>query len=93
MVCGICVSAWHGVAYTQLAGLSGAARAGTALGMANTAVFVVCFLVPLAIPHLLSVQGWSLVWACAAACAAGAMRLLAGARTPGRRRAVDGCPR
>ncbi|CAB5721042.1 Inner membrane protein yhjX [Delftia tsuruhatensis] len=79
VACGICVSAWHGVAYTQLAGLSGAARAGTALGMANTSVFAVCFLVPLAIPHLLSAEGWSLVWAFAAACAAWAMRLFAGA--------------
>lgn len=77
VVCGICVSAWHGVAYTQLAGLSGAARAGTALGMANTAVFAVCFLVPLAIPHLLAAEGWGLVWALAAACAAWAMRLFA----------------
>lgn len=79
VVCGICVSAWHGVAYTQLAGLSGAARAGTALGMANTSVFAVCFLVPLAIPHLLSAEGWGLVWALAAACAAWAMRLFAAA--------------
>lgn len=73
---GICVSAWHGVAYTELATLAGAQRAGTALGMANTAVFVVCFLVPLAIPHLLSTQGWALVWVAAAACAGLAMRLL-----------------
>ena len=35
LVSGVCVSAWHGVAYTELAMLSGAARAGTALGMAN----------------------------------------------------------
>ncbi len=76
-ICGICVSAWHGVAYTQLAGMAGAARAGTALGMANTSVFAVCFLVPLAIPHLLSAQGWGLVWACAAACAGWAMQLFA----------------
>lgn len=73
---GICVSAWHGVAYTELATLAGAQRAGTALGMANTAVFVACFLVPLAIPHLLSAQGWALVWLAAAACAVLAMGLL-----------------
>ncbi|KND55284.1 Permease of the major facilitator superfamily [Candidatus Paraburkholderia kirkii] len=36
---GVCVSAWHGVAYTELATLAGTARAGTALGMANTAVY------------------------------------------------------
>ena len=76
LVSGICVSAWHGVAYTELAVLAGAARAGTALGMANTSVFAVCFVVPLVIPQLLTLQGWALVWAGAAGCAAVAMRLL-----------------
>ncbi len=74
---GVCVSAWHGVAYTELAVLAGAARAGTALGLANTSVFAVCFLVPLAIPLLLARQGWALVWGGAAGCALVAMRLLA----------------
>lgn len=87
-ICGICVSTWHGVAYTQLAGLAGAARAGTALGMANTSVFAVCFLVPLAIPHLLSAEGWGLVWACAAACAVGAMHLFARAGKAGTQRSA-----
>jgi hypothetical protein len=73
---GICVSAWHGVAYTELASLAGAARAGTALGMANTSVFLVCFLTPLGIPHLLTLQGWPLVWLAAAGCAAAALPLL-----------------
>ena len=73
---GVCVSAWHGVAYTELATLSGAARAGTALGMANTSVFLVCFLTPLSIPHLLARQGWPLVWLMAAACAGAALPLL-----------------
>lgn len=67
-ICGIAVSAWHGVAYAELATLAGAARAGTALGLANTSVFVVCFLTPLTIPLLLAWQGWPLVWL--AACAA-----------------------
>ncbi|MFS2055632.1 MFS transporter, partial [Variovorax sp. CT11-76] len=56
-VSGICVSAWHGVAYTELATLAGAARAGTALGMANTSVFLVCFLTPFSIPHLMARGG------------------------------------
>ncbi|QHI97508.1 MFS transporter [Xylophilus rhododendri] len=81
-VAGICVSAWHGVAYTELAVMAGAARAGTALGMANTAVFASCFLVPLAIPQLLSAQGWASVWLCAAACALLAMPLLARRAAP-----------
>ncbi|MGJ7490808.1 MFS transporter [Variovorax sp. ZT4R33] len=78
---GACVSAWHGVAYTELASLAGAARAGTALGMANTSVFVVCFVTPLSIPHLISLQGWPLVWFAAAACALVALPLLVPSRT------------
>ena len=73
---GVCVSAWHGVAYTELATLAGAARAGTALGMANTSVFLVCFVTPFSIPHLLAMQGWPLVWLAASACALVAMPLL-----------------
>jgi sugar phosphate permease len=76
-VSGVCVSAWHGVAYTELATLAGAARAGTALGMANTSVFLVCFVTPLSIPHLLALAGWPLVWLAASACALLAMPLLA----------------
>lgn len=75
-VSGVCVSAWHGVAYTELATLAGAARAGTALGMANTSVFLVCFVTPLSIPHLLALQGWPMVWLAASACALVAMPLL-----------------
>jgi len=73
---GVCVSAWHGVAYTELATLAGAARAGTALGMANTSVFIVCFVTPFSIPHLMALQGWPLVWLAASACALVAMPLL-----------------
>jgi MFS family permease len=66
VLAGICVSAWHGVAYAELASLSGAARAGTALGMGNTCVFVVLFLTPVSIPAILSVWSWPAVWlACA----------------------------
>jgi hypothetical protein len=74
--CGVCVSAWHGVAYTELAVLAGAARAGTALGMANTSVFAVCFVAPVSIPHLQALQGWPLVWFAASACALVALPLL-----------------
>jgi MFS family permease len=59
---GVCVSAWHGVAYAELATLAGAGRAGTALGMANTACYLGLFLVPLAIPHLLAASSWAGVW-------------------------------
>lgn len=73
---GVCVSAWHGVAYTELATLAGAARAGTAFGMANTSVFLVCFVTPFSIPYLLACQGWPMVWLAASACALVAMPLL-----------------
>jgi MFS family permease len=66
---GVCVSAWHGVAYTELATLAGASRAGTALGMANTAVFVGFFLTPLAIAHVVAIGSWPFVWLAAGVCA------------------------
>ena len=66
---GICVSAWHGVAYTELATLAGTARAGTALGMANTAVYAGLFITPLAIPHVLAAGSWATVWLVAGLCA------------------------
>ncbi|SFA97526.1 Predicted arabinose efflux permease, MFS family [Collimonas sp. OK607] len=66
---GISVSAWHGVAYTELATIAGAHNAGTALGMANTSVFVMCFLTPLAIPHILTRGNWAAVWLVGSVCA------------------------
>jgi len=62
-------SAWHGVAFTELATLAGTRRAGTALAMGNTFAFSTLFLTPLIIPLLLSVGSWPLVWALASACA------------------------
>ena len=59
---GVCVSAWHGVAYAELATLAGPARAGTALGMANAIVYVGLFIVPLLLPHLLAATSWAVVW-------------------------------
>ncbi|WP_061137648.1 MFS transporter [Caballeronia fortuita] len=69
ILAGVCVSAWHGVAYTELATLAGTERAGTALGMANTAVFAGFFLTPLAIPHVLAIGSWPMVWLAAGVCA------------------------
>jgi MFS family permease len=66
---GICVSAWHGVAYTELATLAGKDRAGTALGMVNTGVYLGLFLTPVCIPHLLAIGSWGVVWLVAAVCA------------------------
>ncbi|WP_246216913.1 MFS transporter [Paraburkholderia panacisoli] len=66
---GVSASAWHGVAFTELATLAGTSRAGTALAIGNTCVFLMLFLTPLAIPPLLSVGSWPMVWAVASACA------------------------
>ncbi|GGP22966.1 MFS transporter [Silvimonas iriomotensis] len=59
---GLGVSAWHGVAYTELATQAGAQRAGTALGMGNAAVFVAFFITPMVIPVLNGFSGWPAVW-------------------------------
>ncbi|RJG46044.1 MULTISPECIES: MFS transporter [unclassified Mesorhizobium] len=69
VLAGISISSWHGVAYTELATLAGASRAGTALGLANSFVFIAFFLVPIAIPWLLAFLSWAGVWLCAAVCA------------------------
>jgi predicted MFS family arabinose efflux permease len=59
---GIAVSAWHGVAYAELASRAGAEKAGTALGLANTLVFLSYFFTPLALPHAQGVVGWGGIW-------------------------------
>ncbi|MER9300402.1 MFS transporter [Mesorhizobium sp. M0621] len=69
IVAGVSVSAWHGVAYTELATLAGAGHVGTALSLANSFVFIGFFLVPVAIPGLLHLWSWSGVWLSAAICA------------------------
>jgi MFS family permease len=66
VIAGVCISAWHGVAYTELATLDGPARAGTALGMANTIVYIGLFLVPIMLSRLLAVSSWALIWFVAA---------------------------
>jgi predicted MFS family arabinose efflux permease len=64
---GVVISAWHGVAYAELASQAGAERAGTALGLTNTLVFLAYFLTPAVIPFLLGGMGaWLNVWVCAA---------------------------
>ncbi len=73
---GVCISAWHGVAYTEIATLAGAGRVGSVLGLANTVVFVAFFVVPLSIPHLLSATSWSGIWLTGALCALVALPLL-----------------
>ena len=66
---GVSASAWHGVAFTELATLAGTRRSGTALAMGNTCVFMTMFLTPLAIPLVLSLGSWPAVWAMGSLCA------------------------
>ncbi|WP_204358656.1 MFS transporter [Streptosporangium sp. 'caverna'] len=64
---GVLANAWHGVAYTEIATMAGAGRAGAALGLEGTTLFTVGFVVPLVIPVLLDRSSWTVVWAVAAA--------------------------
>ncbi|MBV8656387.1 MAG: MFS transporter [Burkholderiales bacterium] len=59
---GLLANAFHGVAYTEIAVMAGAGRAGTALGMIGTTMFAVGFATPAVIPHLLALHSWALVW-------------------------------
>jgi MFS family permease len=88
---GVSASAWHGVAFTELATLAGTNRAGTALAMGNTCVFLTLFVTPLAIPALLSVGGWPLVWTVASACALIALPVLPRAASTRAMRTARAC--
>ncbi|MCA1326512.1 MFS transporter [Herbaspirillum sp. alder98] len=61
-IAGTAVSAWHGVAYTELAVQAGPAQVGTALGLGNSCVFLVFFLTAQALPLVLQRCGWTVVW-------------------------------
>lgn len=78
--CGILISAWHGVAYTELASQAGVARAGTVLGMANTLVFAGMFLTPTLVAAGLRHGDWPLVWGVAALLTLAAWPLLRASR-------------
>jgi sugar phosphate permease len=73
---GLLASAWHGVAYTEIASMAGKLRSGTALGLENTTVFAAAFLTPVLIPVLLHLVGWWAVWAAAALASAVAVPLV-----------------
>ncbi|MCX8573675.1 MULTISPECIES: MFS transporter [unclassified Gilliamella] len=55
--------AWHGIAYTEAAVRAGVNRAGTALGMVGTTVFISSFLTPILVSRVAYVYGWRAVWA------------------------------
>ncbi|KHK57937.1 MFS transporter [Ralstonia sp. A12] len=76
VVAGICVSAWHGVGFTEMATLAGVQRAGTALGLGNTGAFSALGLTSLFLPHVLAWSSWPVVWLVTAGCALIAWRVL-----------------
>lgn len=59
---GLLGHAWHGVAYTETAVKAGLERAGTALGMIGTTVFLASFLTPIIVSNLLTSTNWNIVW-------------------------------
>lgn len=59
---GLFASAWHGVAYTEIAVMAGPGRAGTALGIIGMTIFTSAFLTPTLIPLILNYSSWQVVW-------------------------------
>ncbi|MEV4073726.1 MFS transporter [Nonomuraea fuscirosea] len=72
---GLLANAWQGVAYTEIAEMAGAGRAGTALGLIGTTLFAMGFLTPLLIPVVLAHASWAAVWGLAAAASLAAVPL------------------
>ncbi|WP_175601558.1 MFS transporter [Nonomuraea rhodomycinica] len=85
---GLLAQSWHGVAYTEIAAMAGASRAGTALGLLGTTVFGTGFLTPLLIPLVVTAWNWETMYALAAAAPLLAVPLVPGRGMPpgGRRK-------
>ncbi|MEV0998024.1 MFS transporter [Nonomuraea sp. NPDC050202] len=75
---GLLANSWHGVAYTEIAAMAGASRAGTALGLLGTTLFAMGFLTPLLIPVAIAHTSWAAVWGLAAAASLLAVPLVPG---------------
>ena len=63
VVTGLAGHAWHGIAFTEIAVMSGVQNAGRAIGMMGTTVFTMSFLTPYSIPFVLQQGSWAHVWA------------------------------
>lgn len=59
---GLAASAWHGVAYTEMAIMAGPSRAGTALGIIGMTIFASAFATPVLMPAVLSSSSWPVTW-------------------------------
>ncbi|GAA2209376.1 hypothetical protein GCM10009850_048340 [Nonomuraea monospora] len=90
---GILANSWHGVAYTEIAAMAGADRAGTALGLLGTTLFATGFLTPLLIPLVIAHTSWATVWALAALASLLAIPLSPGEPKSPRRRHSATTPR
>lgn len=58
---GIAANSWHGVAYAMIGAVI-PKRAGTALGVVNTLVFLAGFGVPVVVPYIQLAFGWNVVY-------------------------------
>lgn len=63
VITGLAGHAWHGIAFTEIAVMSGVQNAGRAIGMMGTTVFTMSFLTPYGIPFVLRQGSWAHVWA------------------------------
>ncbi len=62
MITGVLGHAWHGIGYTEVAIQAGMERAGTALGMIGTTVFIAAFLTPFMLSRILESFDWKIAW-------------------------------
>ena len=86
LVTGVAAISWNGLAFTAVGELAGPGRAGTALGLQNTAVAVGAVLTPPVLGALVDHTGWAAGFGLAAGCALVAVLLL-GVLVAGERRA------
>ena len=77
LVAGVVAISWNGLAYTAVGELAGPARAGTALGVQNTAVATGAALTPPLLAALVERTAWPLGFAAAGVAALAATVLLA----------------
>ena len=76
LLAGVVAISWNGLAFTAVGEMAGAGRAGTALGVQNTAVAVGAALTAPVLAAVVDRTAWEVGYAVAAVCAAGAVLLL-----------------
>jgi MFS family permease len=74
-LCGVLASAWHGVAYTEIAVMAGAKRSGTALGIIGMTIFASASITPALISLTIAKASWQATWAMVALAALVAVSL------------------